>query len=135
IRGLHVMPNPSFPQTMNDLANGSRGAAAPDELHALLALPLVERSSAQFFRHQLDATNTAARMRLGIFRVAERTILHHGRLLRGACHAFPRPLVVDNQDRLAIGASRQEGGTLPTAGVTRLFGIVGSATELNSVCS
>ena len=76
IRGLHVMPNPSFPQSMNDLANSSRVAAAPDQLDALFALPLVEWSSAQFFRHQLDAADRAVRVSLRVFRIAKWTILH-----------------------------------------------------------
>jgi len=42
---LHVMPNPGFAQSLNDLANRARIAAPPDQLDALLALALVEWSS------------------------------------------------------------------------------------------
>jgi hypothetical protein len=70
VRGLHVMPNPGFAQSLNDLANRARVAASPDQLDALFALALVEWSSAQFFWHQLDAADCAVRMSLGVFRIA-----------------------------------------------------------------
>jgi hypothetical protein len=46
IGGLHVMTNPGFPQSMDDLADGRWIAAAPDQLDALLALALIKGSPA-----------------------------------------------------------------------------------------
>src|SRR6266436_3604395 len=44
IGGLHVMTNPGFSQSMDDLADGRWIAAAPDQLDALLALALIKGS-------------------------------------------------------------------------------------------
>ena len=76
IGGLHVVSNAGPAENRNHLADGPRIAAAPNQLDALFALPLVERASAQFFRNQIDATNCAACVCLGIFRIAEWTVLH-----------------------------------------------------------
>jgi hypothetical protein len=40
-------------------------------------------------------------------------------------------LLLNNQDSLAVGASCQEGGALPSAGITSLFATVNAAVELN----
>jgi len=46
IGGLHVVTNPGFTQSFNDLADCARIATAPDQFDALFALALVERSPA-----------------------------------------------------------------------------------------
>src|SRR5260370_5566148 len=76
VGGLHVVTNARVAQNVDDFADSAGIAAAPDQLDALFALALVERSSTEFFRDQLDTADGTICVSVGIFRVAERTVPH-----------------------------------------------------------
>src|SRR5260221_211137 len=77
IRGLHIVPNPSIPEGMDNLADRSPIHDAPHQPDPLLALPFIKRSPSPLFRDQLDTTDCTRLMILGIFGVAQRAILDH----------------------------------------------------------
>jgi hypothetical protein len=49
ISGLNVVAKARLPQGVDYVAYSTWVAPAPDQLNALIALPLIERLSAQFF--------------------------------------------------------------------------------------
>src|ERR1700722_18945793 len=73
---LNMMPDTGVAQEMDDLTYGERASTFPNEHDFLVALPLIERFSAQLFRHEFNAAHAAHRVAGGILCIPNGPIFH-----------------------------------------------------------